>query len=1110
MVKPARTWLAVLLVAVVLVCLLVLRFALMCDDAARDHARSPATHTRKPHTSPQPEQPAERDTASRAPTACGDAVASPEQADEEPVIRVLVLSPEGTPVKGTQVGVSSRTDPWGRTGSDGRCTITAGPGHDGTLGPEWTGYPAEHGSGGMVRTTQFYITASHPDYAYTRSGPYSRSEPPDEVTITMLRGGRIVGVVVDEAGHPIGGIHIIVTVDAEDAGESLDVLERQTPGFLWADPDGSFTSPTLLPATYLVVADTTYEPYGSGRGEQIAEVAPCEAVKVRVGADETTQNVELVVAGGYTVSGCVLDLDEKPVQGARVSCRDPSRSVLTAEGGSFVLRALPSGEVKGCAWADGCLRRDLSYEPPQADLVIHLLPAPRIAGRVVDKATGQPIEHFCVALQSASRASRYVERDVYDDVFMKGFDSPDGRFELCLDRPDSRTIYVSAPGYATYCAEVVQPRDTLEPDELLVKLVSGAALTVSVNSAVDGSPIAGASISHPAFDVTTVDERVDLDRQCVETGEDGRCFLERIPPGRYRLTVYHSEYESRSQDVEVLEDMTEVAAQFTLGDTFTLRGRVVTDRGAAPVPGVRVRAFAGGADPCWQEPVAQAFTDESGCFEIPGLSQQSCELQADCDDSATVPVSVDLPQALGSETVIEITSTGRVIGSVKTRGGQPVRNASVMYWPSGHAGRVENIGADGQYSVSQIPAGPCLILIEFHSQRLRSAMARSVVVPPADEIRVDFVLGSASVLGEVSRGGELACGGRVLANPKTGAFQTVAGYVAAHIDRSGRYCLENVAPGTYSLEVTASFPSNPRFEAHAASEVTVADADVPFDVNIGNAGRVAGAVKLHNGWPASEARVRLVPRIADGERFARLEQAYAGGNAETRTDDDGVFELPHIPPGQYTLTVTRPGYAVTTVPIDRADERDLTGLDIVLQPEARVLAQLDVADGELPRRVAVSVCDPSSRLLAVHDDVLIRSDGTFEIPNVPPGSYLLSVTADGYAPSQKAVDAPTGDRIRVTLYRGQTASVTVRDRSGSAIPLAVVVLDAGGDLHYAAQLIRSHGLARTDEIGSAQITHVADGAYTVHVQCDGFADAAVPVTIAGQDAAVTVVLERAE
>jgi protocatechuate 3,4-dioxygenase beta subunit len=153
------------------------------------------------------------------------------------------------------------------------------------------------------------------------------------LNLTLPRGGRIRGTVVDHRGDPEA--HVWVSASAE--GEAPSAMARQLflrdpPARVLTDADGRFELARLRPgARYALKAKQPYD----------------NAVAVH-GVTEG-QTVRIVLPPSATVSGLVTDSQGAPLVRAEVSVfhadTNTTRTASTRSDGSFTLERIPAGSV---------------------------------------------------------------------------------------------------------------------------------------------------------------------------------------------------------------------------------------------------------------------------------------------------------------------------------------------------------------------------------------------------------------------------------------------------------------------------------------------------------------------------------------------------------------------------------------------------------------------------------------------------------------------------------------------------------------------------------------------------------------------------------------------
>ncbi len=138
--------------------------------------------------------------------------------------------------------------------------------------------------------------------------------------------------------------------------------------------------------------------------------------------------------------------------------------------------------------------------------------------------------------------------------------------------------------------------------------------------------------------------------------------------------------------------------------------------------------------------------------------------------------------------------------------------------------------------------------------------------------------------------------------------------------------------------------------------------------------------------------------------------------ASITTDAEGEFSIPNVPPGSYTVTVTKSGYAIDSMRVSVQADGMVDDVILLVFPQPLVTltsppmfpgATSDATSGvisgvvfdmktELPMLgVNVTTDLPTS-------SVMTDAEGRFTIPAVPPGSYLVEAAKHGLTIGKEA------------------------------------------------------------------------------------------------------------
>ena len=222
-----------------------------------------------------------------------------------------------------------------------------------------------------------------------------------------------------------------------------------------------------------------------------------------------------------------------------------------------------------------------------------------------------------------------------------------------------------------------------------------------------------------------------------------------------------------------------------------------------------------------------------------------------------------------------------VYGHVRQAGGAPLEGATVtLIDPAGRQAGRGSTGPEGSYRISTPGEGTYTLIAMASAHRPHASAVRVGGEP----VEVDVLLpGACRLTGTVRAAGTGA--------PLAGVTVTLAdlrGEVVAtsSTGETGRYAIEDLAPGRYTLALSA--PSR----QPAALQVDVADGEeTTLDAELQPGARVEGIAHTASGGTVPDARVTLLD--TDGNVAAMA-----------TTGADGKYAFENLPEGDYTVIAT--------------------------------------------------------------------------------------------------------------------------------------------------------------------------------------------------------------
>jgi len=595
-----------------------------------------------------------------------------------------------------------------------------------------------------------YAPGYAPSHAFTQVGT-----GPVEVSLVLVAGAPVSGIVVDDKRQPVGDARVIYSGASDWSMQADPRLDGAVTG-----PDGKFTFTALPAGSFRFVA----------RHESFA---PGSSVITTLDGSHATVGIEIALVAGATVAGSVVDGSQQPVASARVRIAVVSRGmvgteprqVFTDADGTFVVRGLPKKPLEAVALAETGSSANLAVDASAGDVkdvVITIDQTGSISGLVVDK-TGNPLDGVQVSALPDFRAAG------------PGMDPMNFRLRGMPQELTNGAGEFEIVGLAPGSYNVRASRSSANRGRMF-GLDGGQQAQAGARNLRIVLPADGGITGKVAFADGTVPSTFSVGVGFSSepmANQDGAFELRDLPPQKYTVTVRGPEFDQTTVDVTVVEGEIADAGSLVVKKGRAIAGRVVSK--GQPVADATVYAGrqifgngttnqAGFGGPPGQNGNRTATTDADGKFRISGLGPGTVAVVAEHPDlgrSAARRVIRGQPDELALE--ITLAGWGVLTGTVKDSTGpaastivnaQSVSTPSAMYAvSSGDDGsfRFDKLAPD-VYKVSAMLGNP---------MRGMSFYSKQVTVGPDAPARVDLEVtkGSVTVTFDIKVDGGTLTGG---------------------------------------------------------------------------------------------------------------------------------------------------------------------------------------------------------------------------------------------------------------------------------------------------------------------------------------------------------------
>jgi len=718
-------------------------------------------------------------------------------------------------------------------------------------------------------------------------------------------------------------------------------------------------------------------------GKYNIHVGGAEFVPKTLAAQELTPRsspLVITVEHGAEVSGRVVFADGTPVADARITTTGQMQfgPVVTDANGAFTMKQLPRTPATFVATVvdESTLRSaPVKATPPARDVTLTIPTPAHIEGRVIDRATSQPVTAFNVAV---------TRRDM--GMGARGLDvtSADGAFTLKRVPPGSVELRVTAPGYVAGSVS-----------DLIVeegKALTGVEVKLDQGGRVVGHVTAGGSAAAGVRVRTGMGSR--RGGAFAMTDANGDFTLDGVIPGQETLDFSKEGFVTKHKDVEIVAAK-DVRVDVDLDRGREIRGRVV-DKSGQPVANARVNASS--QQPSYGNNVT---TDSDGQFAISGLEDGRYTVTAQKNGLVSASLD-DVDAAAGRPITLTMdrgaTLTGRVVGL------PPEELGLVRVSASGrNASSSDRTDASGNFTLTGIPDGTITLHAFRQGTPPRQSPPKTIEVSggSAPPVEIDFGAGI-TIRGRVTRNGVAVPGGGVSFAPK-GRF--VGRVPSAMIGPDGSYEVSGVDPGDYDVRVNTMGGGNDVVSYTVVSNAT-------FDIDLKGAPARGIALDAATSAPLPDVRVYATPS-QPGAKIYR----------NATTDSDGRFALDALPDGTYTVRGEREHYAAASQTIS-VSGGSAPPIELRLTRGQEALVRIVDADTGAERDGDVALIDPQTKKFVGSSGSGRGEDGAVHVWAAP-GRYTAVVHAGGYLTQNVDLTVP-GPEVRVALVRAATLVLTSR------------------------------------------------------------------------------------
>ncbi|WP_226526993.1 carboxypeptidase regulatory-like domain-containing protein [Metabacillus niabensis] len=766
--------------------------------------------------------------------------------------------------------------------------------------------------------------------------------------------GAIQGTVNDS-----GSLALIPNVNIQVVNaQNIVVLTAVT------NVNGQYTTDQLLPGSYTLIF--TADGYSNET----------------LGAIVTANSTSIVNAALSRMAGALMgniqNPQGNPLSGASVSVFQNNvliQTALTDANGNYMITGLaPDTNYSVVISTEGystftAAATIINGQTTTLDAILNENPG-NLTGIVID-SNNNPVAGANISVQLSTGSGIIIATTVTDsngNYFVQGL------------APENYSVVVTAPNLqsstlgTTITSNVTSTLNfTLLPDP--------GSISGQITNAQTGVPINSANVQVRILDGSGAIVATVL------TDSNGQYVFNQLAPGIYTIVVSAENFQSNAATIQVLSNQTASGNVALVPNPGQITGFVFNSVGGSPIIGATVNVINSvGAL------VTTVLTDQGGGFTVNGLApdQYTLNVIAQNFQNGIIGTFVNSGQVTPVEIAL-VANPGSITGTVA-----PIISNTLVQLLDVTNLLIDSVlvGTDGSFSFQNLTPGIYTVIASAPNYSA-TPVGASVSANQTTNVSITMTPNPGSVSGSITDN---------LGNPITNAavqvFDLNGILIATGFTSSeGNYTIGNIPSGSFTIVVTAPGYGQVTVGINVSPGEVLTGIDA---VLVANPGSINGQITNQNTGTRIEG---AVVSILDGSSQVPV--------SVTTTSFFGNYTVSDLAPGSYIVTASKPNFGTNQIGAIVISDRTVTA-DIGLVPNPGVINGnvIDTnGDPVTGAEIRVSVLNENQIVVVT---LLANSDGTYTVPFLTPGTYIVTVSAPNYGSSTISATVESNQSVIVT------------------------------------------------------------------------------------------------